>query len=119
MDIGAKGYVLKENAVTDIVNCINVVQNDKYYISPLISNYLENRLSKNKNISTPSINDLTKSERKILKLISQDKTSRVIADELFISTKTVENHRNNISKKLNLQGSHSLVKYAIQNKNLL
>ncbi|MCB9211662.1 MAG: response regulator transcription factor [Ignavibacteriales bacterium] len=119
MDIGAKGYVLKENAVTDIVNCISEVQNDKYYISPLIADYLENRLNRKKNTSSPSINDLTKTERKILKLISQDKTSRLIAEELFVSVKTVENHRNNISKKLNLQGSHSLVKYAIQNKNLL
>ncbi|MCB0746639.1 MAG: response regulator transcription factor [Ignavibacteriae bacterium] len=119
MDIGAKGYVLKENAVTDIVNCITEVQNDKYYISPLIADYLENRLNRKKNTSSPSINDLTKTERKILKLISQDKTSRLIAEELFVSVKTVENHRNNISKKLNLQGSHSLVKYAIQNKNLL
>ncbi|MCB9248263.1 MAG: response regulator transcription factor [Ignavibacteriales bacterium] len=46
MDIGAKGYVLKRNAVTDIVNCISEVQNDKYYISPLIADYLENRLNR-------------------------------------------------------------------------
>ena len=121
LDLNAVGYVLKDNAVVDIVNCIKEVLKNNYYISPAISHLLLNRSKQNKNLKDQisKIESLTKSERKILKLISHDKTSREISEELFISIKTVENHRSNISKKLDLQGSHSLVKFAIQNKSIL
>ncbi|WP_337873255.1 response regulator transcription factor [Ignavibacterium sp.] len=118
MDTGAFGYVLKENAAEDILEGVKTVASGDYYISPLISSYLVKRLNAKKELELrqPSINDLTKSERVILKLIAEGKTSQQIADELHISYKTVENHRNNISKKLNLSGTHSLVKFAIKNK---
>jgi DNA-binding NarL/FixJ family response regulator len=121
MDSGAYGYVLKENAVEDVLESVKTVAENRYYISPNISGYLVKRLNTQKDFATqqPSINDLTKSERAILKLVSQDKTTQQIADELHISYKTVENHRNNISKKLNLSGTHSLVKFAIKNRSLL
>lgn len=121
MDAGAYGYVLKENAVEDVLESVKSVYEGRYYISPLISDYLVKRMNSKNDFSsgTPSINNLTLTERKVLKLISLEKTTQQIADELFISYKTVENHRNNISKKLNLSGSHSLVKFAINNKALL
>ncbi len=121
MDSGAYGYVLKENAVEDVLESVKSVHQGKYYISPLISDYLVKRINTQNDLKskTPSINDLTQTERKVLKLISLDKTTQQIADELFISYKTVENHRNNISKKLNLSGTHSLVKFAIKNREKL
>lgn len=121
MDVGAFGYVLKENAVEDVLESVKIVAEGRHYISPMISGYLVSRLNKQKDLSskTPSVNDLTKAERIILKHISLEKTTQQIADELHISYKTVENHRNNISKKLNLSGAHSLVKFAINNKSLL
>lgn len=121
MDSGAYGYVLKENAVEDVLESVKSVHQGKYYISPLISDYLVKRINTQNDLKskTPSINDLTQTERKVLKLISLDKTTQQIADELFISYKTVENHRNNISKKLNLSGTHSLVKFAIKNREIL
>lgn len=121
MDIGASGYVLKENAVDDIVDCIKEVSKGSYYISPLISKYLINHQKKMQSLSdnSPSINDLTKTERNILRMVAQNKTSKEIAEELFISSKTVENHRTNISRKLNLSGSHSLIKFALANKPIL
>ncbi|MBL1212246.1 MAG: response regulator transcription factor [Ignavibacteriae bacterium] len=121
MDIGASGYVLKENAVDDIVDCIKEVSKGSYYISPLISKYLINRQKKMQSLSdsSPSINDLTKTERNILRMVAQNKTSKEIAEELFIASKTVENHRTNISRKLNLSGSHSLIKFALTNKSIL
>ena len=121
MDLGIKGYVLKESAADDICECIRLVANDNYAISPLISNFLVKRLSKNNDLKKdkPGINYLTPSERKILKLISLNKSSKEIADELFISYKTVEAHRTNISKKLNLQGSLSLVRFALENKSII
>ena len=121
MDVGAFGYVLKENAVEDVLESIKIVSEGRHYISPMISGYLITRLNKLNTLSqkSPSINDLTKAERIILKHISLEKTTQQIADELHISYKTVENHRNNISKKLNLHGTHSLVKFAIKNSSLL
>lgn len=121
MDLGIKGYVLKESAADDICECIRLVADDRYGISPLISNFLVKRLTKNKELKKdkPGINYLTPSERKILKLISLNKSSKEIADELFISYKTVEAHRTNISKKLNLQGSLSLVRFALENKSVI
>lgn len=121
MDSGAFGYVLKENAVEDVLESIKSVSEGRYYISPLISDYLVKRMNSQTDFKsdTPSINNLTTTERKVLKLISLEKTTQQIADELFISYKTVENHRNNISKKLNLSGTHSLVKFAISNKSHL
>ena len=121
MDLGIKGYVLKESAADDICECIRLVADDRYAISPLISNFLVKRLSKNNALKKdkPGINYLTPSERKILKLISLNKSSKEIADELFISYKTVEAHRTNISKKLNLQGSLSLVRFALENKSVI
>ncbi|MDQ3021722.1 MAG: response regulator transcription factor [Bacteroidota bacterium] len=121
MDLGIKGYVLKESAVDDICASIRLVANDDYAISPVISNFLVKRLSLNQSFkkNNPSINDLTPSERKVLRLISQNKTTKEIADELFISYKTVKTHRTNISKKLNLQGSLNLVRFALENKTVI
>jgi DNA-binding CsgD family transcriptional regulator len=56
---------------------------------------------------------------RVLKLISQKKTSREIAAELFVSQRTIEAHRANISSKLNLQGSHSLLRFALENRSAL
>jgi DNA-binding NarL/FixJ family response regulator len=121
MDSGAFGYVLKENAVEDIIDCIKSVAKGEYYISPGISRYLVKRQNELKKFGQEnhSINSLTKTERLILRLVSQEKTTKEIAERLFISAKTVENHRANISKKLNLHGSHSLIKFAINNKTIL
>lgn len=121
LNAGVCGYILKENAVEDVVEGVKTVSKGNYYISPLISQYLVTRINKQNDLSSksPSLNDLTDSERKILKLISEEKSSQQIAEELHISYKTVENHRNNISKKLKLKGAHSLVKFAIKNRSLL
>lgn len=115
LEIGLSGYVLKENAVTDVVNAIYAMVQGGNYISPDMSAYL---LKKTSNTAKPPIEDkmklLTSSERQILQMISLYKSSREIADELFISEKTVSNHRMNISKKLNLTGKNSLLRFAIE-----
>ena len=121
MNHGIKGFVLKDSAVSDIVDFIFSVHEDKYYISPSVSNFLMNRRKKLNELknNNPLLQNLTMAEKKILKFISENKTSKEIADILFISYRTIENHRANISGKLNLKGSHSLVKFAIENKALL
>lgn len=121
IELGALGYVLKENAVTDIIDCVKSVMNGQHYISPVLSNLILKRDRSNNELTknNPSINDLTKTELTILKMISAGKTSKEISEELFISYKTVENHRANIAKKLDLHGTHSLIKFAISNKNTI
>lgn len=121
MNLGIKGFVLKDSAVNDILDCIFSVVEDKYYISPSVSNFLINRRKKLNELrnNNPRLESLTIAEKKILKYIAENKTSKDIAEILFISYRTIENHRANISNKLNLKGSHSLVKFAIENKTLL
>ncbi len=121
MGLGIKGYVLKDSAVNDILECIFSVNEDNYFISPSMSNLVLKRRKKMTDLrkSNPMLDNLTPTEKKILRFISQNKTSKEIADVLFLSHRTVENHRTNISNKLNLKGSHSLIKFAIENKSLL
>jgi DNA-binding NarL/FixJ family response regulator len=121
MNHGVEGYVLKECAENDIVECIKQVAKNNYYISPLISNLLLKRRNKMDELDrqNPSIENLTPTERRILKLVGENMTSKQISEELFISPRTIDNHRTNISNKLNLHGTHSLVKFAIENKFIL
>ena len=118
MDLGVKGYVLKDSAVTDIVSSIKSVAAGKHFLSPALSALLltrRNRIDElNENHS--GLQTLTPTERKILKLIAEDKTSKEIASELFISHRTVETHRTNISRKLDLHGNLALVKFAATHK---
>jgi DNA-binding NarL/FixJ family response regulator len=121
LDIGVKGFVLKENAVEDILTALAAVARGEHYLSPSISGYLVRRHNRAESLATqkPGLDDLTKAERRILKLIAEKKTSRQIAAELFISTRTVEAHRANICEKLDLHGSHSLLQFALENRSAI
>jgi len=118
IDLGAKGFVLKDSALGDIVECIKTVASNNHYTSHSLTSFLINRSRRAISLTEnqPSINDLTPTERRVLKLIAENLTSKKIAEELFISPRTVEKHRENICQKLNLQGSHSLFKFAISHK---
>jgi two-component system, NarL family, response regulator DegU len=118
LDLGVKGYVLKENAVQDILTSLSAVAAGQHYLSPSISGYLVNRRSRAETLAArkPGLDDLTRAERRVLKAIAEQKTSREIAAELFISPRTVEAHRANICAKLELRGSHSLLRFALENR---
>ncbi|MCF0062809.1 response regulator transcription factor [Dyadobacter chenwenxiniae] len=115
LEIGVMGYVLKENAVSDIVHAIYKVMDGNSYLSPEISSYLLKRNAfKTKQENEPDLLGLlTPAENQIIRMIAAYKSSREIADELFISEKTVFNHRMNISKKLNITGKNSLLRFAL------
>ena len=121
MDLGVKGYVLKESAVSDIVNSIKTVASGRYFLSPSISEFLVSRSDRARLLlkKKPQLQNLTTTERKVLRSISENKTSKEIADDLNISYRTVENHRSNICNKLAIHGSHSLLKFAIEHKSEL
>lgn len=114
MDLGVRGYVLKDSAAADILQSIHAVAAGQHYVSPSLSSMLVKRGSLTSESS--SLEKLTPAERRILDLIASDKTSKEIASELGLSPRTVENHRTNMSAKLGLQGSHSLLKFAFEKK---
>lgn len=115
LEIGVSGYVLKENAVIDIINAVAAVNRYQSYISPEMSSYLLRHKNRHRGDAGSQLELLTASEKKILEKVALYKSTREIADELYISEKTVSNHRMNISKKLNLSGKNSLLRFAIEN----
>jgi len=120
IDLGAKAYLLKESVTDDIIQCINNVLQGKFYVSGSISNYLFTLNTKLKSGNEKSgLQKLTSTEMKIMKLIAEKKSSREIAEILYVSVRTVENHRNNICGKLDLHGANALLPFALENKNLL
>jgi DNA-binding NarL/FixJ family response regulator len=118
---GAKGYVLKDSAATDIIAGIKAVAAGQNFITPQLSTYLLNRHARGTSLinEKPGLNDLTPTERQVLRLIAANKTNKQIADELYISIRTVEKHRANISEKLELHGSHVLLSFALEHKSEL
>jgi two-component system, NarL family, response regulator DegU len=121
LDLGVRGYVLKDCAVRDIVESIRTVAAGSYYLSPVLSTHLIARDERLRafHAAHRGVVLLTPSERKILKLVAENLTSREIAARLNISEKTVENHRANIADKLDIHGAHQLLKFALENKSCL
>lgn len=115
LELGIYGYILKEFAIEEIEVCIDNVKEGFPYFSEEITQYL------NKSIVKPeSIEKLTKTERHIVQLISETKSSQDIANTLSISVRTVEKHRSNIVSKLNLGKSKgALAVWANLNKKFL
>ena len=121
MNLGVQGFVLKENAATEILSCMASVAAGNPYVSPSLSGFLLRRRNRAETLSvrTPTLSDLTTAERRILKAIAQKKTTKEIASELFVSPRTVESHRANISTKLSLKGSNSLLQFALEHRDAL
>jgi len=121
MDLNVRGYVLKDSAADEIVSAIKSVASGRPFLSPAMSAMLLSRRRRADELEKqqPGLHLLTPSERRVLKLIADDKTSREIGEELFVSYRTIEGHRANISRKLNLSGSLALIKFASANKSEL
>ncbi len=118
--LGAKGYVLKDAAVTDILSGIRAVAAGEHFTSPALTSYLvKQRQASPTRGQAPALKDLTATERRILALIAEYKTSREIGDALHISHRTVQTHRTNICAKLDLHGSHALMRFALDHKSEL
>jgi DNA-binding NarL/FixJ family response regulator len=96
-ELGVYGYVLKEFALDEIEHCISSVLNERPYFSPELLTYIK------VDEAPKALQKLTKTELKILKLITENKIARDIAEELFISKRTVEKHKSNIITKLGIQ----------------
>lgn len=121
LEYGLDAYILKENAVDEVLKAVHVVADGNFYLSPSMSEYMIQKSMKQKKLvdENPGIKNLTEKEKEILGMIAQNKTTKEIAEGLFVSYKTVENHRSNICKKLNISGCNALLKFIIENKALL
>lgn len=119
MSLGSKGYILKDSASQEIVAGVRAVVSGRPYISSAITEKLLHPQQ------TPPQNSitgkLTPTERRIMRLIADGKSSKEIGAELSIHYRTVENHRTNICRKLNLEGegANALLRFALQNKTTL
>ncbi len=118
---GVKGYVLKDDAVPDIIDAVHEVVSGRTFVSKSLSGVLVEKLTDHSgNDKTAGLpNCLTAVERKILSLVAELKSNNEIADALFLSKRTIENHKVNITHKLRLEGSKDLLKYALRNKDIL
>ncbi|MDO8970944.1 MAG: response regulator transcription factor [Saprospiraceae bacterium] len=115
MEAGVSGYLLKDNAILDLIQCIEAVCAGKIYVSPAIEHFLTEHTASNQSVAVQRVKKLlSPTEKIILKLISEGKSSADIASLLFISVHTVDNHRSNIARKLELEGKNSLMKFAMQ-----
>jgi DNA-binding NarL/FixJ family response regulator len=115
MEAGVSGYLLKDNAIQDLTQCVKMVCAGKVYVSPQIEHYLTEHSAQHQSAAVQQAKTLmTPTEKVILKLIAEGKSSADIAGLLFISVNTVDNHRANMARKLNLEGKNSLMKFAMQ-----
>lgn len=117
MDLGAKAYVLKENAASDVLAALEAVARGDSFVSTSMLSAGQRRSDRVRELllSKPQIESLTPAERRILKLVGEDYTSKEIASRLNLSVRTVDNHRQHICDKLKLHGTHSLLKFAFDN----
>lgn len=114
---GANGYLLKEDADSELFSAIKKIKQGRIYISPKLSEYLTEdwaKIHRGEYELSYESEPLTTREREILKLVAEGKSSKEIATLLNISIRTVEHHRATIMEKLNLKNMAELIKYAIQ-----
>jgi DNA-binding NarL/FixJ family response regulator len=121
LDLGVRGYLVKDTVSSELLSCLKAVVEGQYYISPAISHLLVERNRKAESLAsaTPSLAELTPAECAILRLVAENYTSKEIGERLFVSERTVENHRLHICQKLRIHGHNKLLQFALENKSAL
>lgn len=110
LNAGASGYILKNSPLEEVLKAVREVYKGNTYYDANIT--VQDQTDANKKAKGV----LTKRQIEILRLIGQGKTSREIADELFIGVHTVDTHRKNMARILNLRGKGELMRYALEKK---
>jgi DNA-binding NarL/FixJ family response regulator len=118
MDAGAQGYLLKDDAMEMVLLGLKAVAGGGVYLSPTIAGWLVRRQQRACSLKEEKVglSSLTATERRVLQLVAENKTSRQIGGALFISHRTVERHRSNICQKLALEGANKLLQFAIEHR---
>jgi DNA-binding NarL/FixJ family response regulator len=113
---GATGYVVKESAADRLAQGLRAVASGEYFLDSSISQEVVAKLMqspvKQAKVSDSGYSQLTAREQEIMRMLAEGASKADIADRLFISIKTVENHRTNIMRKLNIHNAMELVRYA-------
>lgn len=113
---GATGYVVKESASERLVQALESVSNDQYFLDSSLSQQVVETMigfpAKEAKITNAAYKKLSPREQEVLRLLAQGLPAKQIAEKLFISPKTVENHRSNIMSKLEVKSTLELVRYA-------
>ena len=115
VDIGANGYILKDSPGDQLVSALREVSRGGSYLSPrLLSRLVDDFRNQGRGgVRQPRFGTLTKREREILKMLAEGKSVKEIATSFELSVKTVEAHKANAMRKLELTGRIDIVKYAI------
>src|SRR5580698_3610127 len=119
LDAGARGFVLKSDAVRDLVSAVDALQRGQMFFTPrvnemVLAGFLEKGTVAPRG-ATPKFPSLTTSEREVIQLLAEGKSSKEVASVLNLSTKTAETHRSNIMRKLGFHSIRDLVLYAVKN----
>jgi len=116
LNLGIRGYVLKDSAADEIIQAIRAVYKDEYFLSPRISTFVIQDYidSKGRKIGEKKIVSLTEREREILQLVVEGYTNKEVAMHLKIALKTALAHRNNIMQKLGIHRQADLLRYALK-----
>lgn len=113
---GVRGYVLKDNALEELIECIELVYSNKIYLSHDITGIVvEGFVHKNRENAESGEGAISSREKEILQLLAEGKSNKDISDLLNLSVKTVETHRSNIMRKLGFRNITDLVLYAVRN----
>ncbi len=112
---GASGYLIKDSAFDELDHAVRVVMDGKTYINPQVASLVvESLISQPATSNQQSFSLLTEREREVLQLIAEGRSTKQIAADLHVSTKTVESHRRQVMGKLNIRNVAELTKFAIR-----
>ena len=114
LKVGASGYVLKRAEGDELLNAIRIVFSGGTFLDPAITEVIANNVRRDQSAYVDFYESLSDREREVLLLLAQGHTYQQVADALFISPKTVDFHRGNILRKLDLTSRSELIKYAVQ-----
>jgi DNA-binding NarL/FixJ family response regulator len=119
LDAGARGFVLKSDAVWDLISAIEALQRGQMFFTPRVNEmvlaaFLEKRAAAPRGMP-PKFSTLTPREKEVIQLLAEGKSSKEVASFLNLSTKTAETHRSNIMRKLGFHSIRDLVLYAVKN----
>lgn len=118
-ELGARGYLLKDDANDELIRCLDVACAGGTYVSPKVGHSSSAILTSPDGTLGEKLAALTPAQRTVLRLVSEFKTSKEIGRELGISYRTVQNHRANICRALGLDGPNALVEFAVREKDFL
>lgn len=116
IEMGINGYLLKDTQPEELMRAIQDVMSKGFYYNETVVNIMRKGIIKDsKNPGFQPRQELTEREKQILKLLCQEKTTKEIADEVYLSDRTIEKIRKNLATKLEVKGTVGLVKFAIKN----